>query len=53
MEDVKLDIQNVEQFMSVENVGEKLKSMIIDQIIEDDGDLIKLTFILDKGINNE
>ena len=49
MEDTVLDIQNVEQVMNVANVGEKLKSMIIDQTIEDEGDTIKVTFILDKS----
>ncbi len=53
MENVVLNIQNVKQLMNVQNVGEKLKSMIVDQIIEEDGDIIKLTFILDKNKGNK
>lgn len=52
MEDVKdvvLDIQDVKQFNDLENVSEKIKSMIIDQTIEDEGDNIKVTFILAKN----
>jgi len=54
--DIILDIQNVKQIMNIKNVGEKLKSMIIDQKIKDTGDQIEITFILDKKIgeqNNE
>lgn len=55
MDSVTLDIHNVKQFMSIENVGEKLKNMIIDRTIKDNGDTIEITFILDKqkGKTNE
>lgn len=52
IEPVVLDIHNVKQFMSVENMGEKLKSMIIDKTIKDLGDKIEITFILDKNKGN-
>jgi len=54
MEDITLNIQNVEQFMSVENIGEKIKERIIEHKIEQNEDgTTSLIFILDnKGKND-
>lgn len=54
MEDVVLDIHNVTQIMNVDDVSKKLKSMVVDKIIEEDENKVKITFILDKnkGVEN-
>lgn len=54
MADVELNIHNVKQFMSVENIGEKIKERIIEHKIEQNEDgTTSLIFILDKGKDNE
>ena len=53
MQDIILDIHNIKQVMNVDDMSKKLKDMIVDRTIEDNGDTIKITFILDKNIGDK
>lgn len=46
---LSLNIHDINQFSNIANVGEQFKHMVIDRIIEDDGDTIRITFIIDKN----